>query len=243
MAGSVAKMDPLYDMREPKVKPKGWQILFGIGFAGLLFAAFLAELLVNYEIRKMAGLFIILFWMPLMVVHEIFHGLAARAVGWRVGVIVLGYGPLIKIFPVAGTWVELRMFPISGFVQTAPRASRYANLKDAFIYFAGPAADILAAVLVWVILGTQTLFSVSNDLGILAAQSFAAAGALGAVLNLLPIGTVLMNGQVIPNDGLGIWLALWRSPTAYQDAPDLRYDPEKEEWYEHDPADDWKRQQ
>ena len=54
-------------------------VLFSLFLLGLV----AAELLSEFTPRKLSVLFIVAFWGPLLVVHELGHALAARWLGWR----------------------------------------------------------------------------------------------------------------------------------------------------------------
>jgi hypothetical protein len=86
--------------------------------------------------------------------------------------------------------------------------------KCAFVYLAGPGAEILLAGAIALLAG-DALFEKSNDYSMIALQSLVIAATAGAVINLIPQSAPSSQGT-IPNDGLGILLSLFgRRPTAW----------------------------
>ena len=75
-------------------------------FAGLLLALFFAEIVSDFNRVKLSIVFALLAWVPLLVLHECGHALAARAVGWRVSEIVIGFGREWARFRVGQTRVR-----------------------------------------------------------------------------------------------------------------------------------------
>src|SRR5207302_11057413 len=128
-----------------------------------------------YHPAKLTALFILLFWIPLLVVHESGHALVAALLGWRVRRMVVGMGPRLARFRVGPVPVELRLIPVEGFVEPAPTNLRSPQSKSALIYLAGPGAELLVLVVLALILGVETLLSKTEHLGLLAAQSLAVA--------------------------------------------------------------------
>ena len=102
----------------------------------------------------------------LILVHELGHLIAARLVGLPVRRLSVGFGPTLYHFHFGKTRYQLSLVPFGGFVEieglttslpdpeaefwgeasTIPSLSRWAR---AFVAFAGPAANFLAAVLLY----------------------------------------------------------------------------------------------
>ncbi|MEO1575702.1 MAG: hypothetical protein AAFU65_12175, partial [Pseudomonadota bacterium] len=84
----------------------------------------------------------------------------------------------------------------------APTSPRWARLKSALIYAAGPGSELalLAALIAW--LGFDTVFNTSDELALVALKSLAIVILFGAWFNLMPY--TLDNGV---SDGLGILLS------------------------------------
>lgn len=195
--------------REPMTR--GERIGYWVSLAVILLL-FGAEIVVNYEQRKLAAVFFLVSWLALVAVHEMGHALMAWMCGWGVRRVVIGFGRTVFQFRVGETRVEWRLFPIEGFVEPYPRDLTLPRAKDALIYAAGPGIELLAATLLTLILGAEVMFTLTDQLGILAIQAFASAAVTGAVLNLIPMSAE-SGGRQVSNDGLGILLA-WRRPEA-----------------------------
>jgi hypothetical protein len=116
----------------------------GVAFLCLVFTGFMAAaLLEDYEPRKLGPIFFILFWAPLLVLHEVGHAVAAWLVGWRVRKIVIGVGPKLWRRRVGETDVTVNLAPISGFIIPGPTSRSGYRAKSAFVYAAGPGSEFL----------------------------------------------------------------------------------------------------
>jgi len=175
--------------------------LFGL----LIFGAFAAEIWSNFHPAKLSILLILVFWAPLLVLHELGHAVVAAWLGWRVDAIVIGFGRPISRFRWRGIDVEVRIAPIEGFVRCRPESLAGVRGRSAAIYAAGPGIELMLALALWSMIG-PSLLEPSSDVGFIAIQSLALAAAMGAVLNLIPHSTLSVDGEV-PNDGLGMMLS------------------------------------
>ena len=132
------------------------------------------EISSNFEPKKLGALLFVLFWIPLLFIHEFGHALMARSLGWQVKRIVLGIGKVIMVTRLFNAPVEIRSIPLEGFVQIAPKTVKLARLKHALIYFAGPGIELLVFFIITYWLGGfEQLFTVTNDYTRIALQSFA----------------------------------------------------------------------
>ncbi len=174
------------------------------------------EIYTNFEPKKMGALLFVIFWVPLLFIHEFGHALMAKVLGWRVKRVVLGVGKIMMTSRLFNAPVEIRSIPLEGFVQIAPRDTNLARFKHALIYFAGPGIELLFffAIVYW-LGGFDQFFTVTNDYMRIALQSFAFAALAGAVLNLIPLGITTKDGST-PNDGMGILLCLFSSGMDYE---------------------------
>lgn len=162
---------------------------------------FAAETFRDFEPAKLSALFFLLFWFPLLTVHEVGHALCAGLLGWRVDRLSIGFGRPLWRFRIRGAEVEVRRIPLEGFVQIRPRDLRRPRLESALIYLAGPGVEILLAVVVALLVGPGALFEESSNIGVIAGKSFCACVAVGAFFNLIPH---VHTGSGTANDGLGI---------------------------------------
>ncbi len=174
----------------------------------IFIGAMTAEILLNdFKPSKLSAFFVPLFWMPLVALHEAGHALAAHLCGWRVKRIVIGFGKRIKTFKIGRTPVHLLQIPIQGYVLPLPRDLKFPRLKNTLIYAAGPGIEIVLVLVAYLVLGHDTLFSHSQSIPIIAAQSLCVSAAIGIVVNLIPMPTE----QGGWNDGMGILMS-WRIP-------------------------------
>src|SRR5262245_50005367 len=159
---------------------------FVVLFATVVVGFFVAELVRDYQPVKLTVLLIILFWIPLLALHEAGHAVMAALLGWRVHRVVIGMGRCLWSFRVGGTPVEIRMFPVEGFVLGSPASLRAVRLKSALFAFAGPAATLLPLGVLALVPGVDTLLTRTDHIGLLAAQSLAVAILVSVVINLIP---------------------------------------------------------
>ena len=174
------------------------------------------EVFSNYEPRKLSVLFFLLFWVPLLFLHEFGHAVMAKLCGWQVKQTVIGLGSILLRTRLFGAPMEIRMIPLEGFVSIAPRNLKNVRGKHALIYFAGPGIELLVFLGIGLFLGMDQLFSQNDNYYQIALQSLAFAALVGAVINLVPIGITTENGST-PNDGLGIILSLTSSQREYKE--------------------------
>ncbi len=201
--------------RDKETTSKGEKIFIVV--ISLIFLFMMSmEIITNYEPRKLGALLFVIFWIPLLFIHEFGHAIMAKLLGWRVDRIVIGFGKVLVRTRLLGAPMEIRTIPLEGFVQIAPKTVTLARLKHALIYFAGPGIELLAFFTIVAMLGGfNQMFSVSNNYAHIALQSFAFAALAGAVINLIPIGIITKDGNT-PNDGMGILLCLFSSEMDYE---------------------------
>ena len=201
----------MFDPRseEPASGNDRWILL---GFTAALVAFFAAELVSGFEPAKLSILFMLIAWLPLLVLHEAAHAVAAHTLGWRVEGVVIGFGRTLASRSVLGVPVEFRSLPVEGFVTCRPKALDGVRWKSAFIYFAGPGVEFLFALMILALAGPALLLTRTDTIAVIALQSIALAAALGGVLNLIPHSTFSTGSRddELPNDGLGIVMSLSR---------------------------------
>ncbi|NOX69682.1 MAG: hypothetical protein GXP15_10890 [Gammaproteobacteria bacterium] len=168
--------------------------------AGSVFSLMiLVEILGEYSPGKLSVLFFFLFWVPMLILHELGHALTARLVGWRVGEIVIGFGRDLWQFQLGETRIRIKLAPVEGYVLPAPRETGYLRLKCMLVYAGGPGAELLLLGVLLLIFGSDVFFDKSGDVYNIALQSLALVILFGAGFNLLPFR---VEGAV--SDGLGI---------------------------------------
>jgi hypothetical protein len=180
-------------------------------FLGLM----LLEIFTNYEPRKLAALFFLLWWLPLVFVHEFGHAVVAHALGWQIERMVIGFGRVIYQGQLFKAPLELRLFPLEGFVQFKPMEGRGMRYKHALTYFAGPGIELLVAFSIIALMGWEHFLLIEDNYWKLACQALAYAALAGAMINLIPMGVVTRDGET-PNDGLGILVSLFSSEKEYK---------------------------
>lgn len=179
-------------------------------FALILAALFVAEIVSHYSPTKLSIVLVFAWWVPLLVLHELAHAVTARALGWRVSEIVIGFGRELYRFRVGSTLVRIRVLLLEGYVVPQPDRVAGARIKSALIYLAGPLSEVLLVLGIWAVLG-ERLFAHEQSYGLIAVQSLALAASMGAAFNLIPF----KSGQGL-SDGLGAWLSLFASDGSFQ---------------------------
>jgi hypothetical protein len=198
--------------RDPST-PTEWLIggILVLAFA----AAMIAEIADQFTPVKLSAALIILFWVPLLALHEGGHAVAAWLAGWRVRQVVIGMGKTLARFRMGDADVEIRLLPIEGFVSAVPKRLSLPRLENALIYLAGPGVELLLAAGILLVLGPDRLFTLTDDYRLIVWQSLAAAATVQAALNLIPIAIQTPEGDTA-SDGLGILLSLVRPRDYYE---------------------------
>ena len=179
---------------------------------GILFTIMiLLAIFEEYSAGRLSVILVLLFWIPMLVLHELGHAIAAHLLGWRVKEIVIGFGRELWQWQVGETRIRVKLAPVEGYVLPLPTSARGMRLKSALIYAAGPGIELLLLAAMVFVLGSDYVFGGSNELGQVAAQSLAIAILLGAGFNLLPFAT---DGGV--SDGLGIISSPFMSDAAIE---------------------------
>lgn len=174
--------------------------LIAVGFSLLFFGLLAAEIVHDWTPARLSVPVFVISWAVLTAIHELGHALVARALGWRVDQLRVGLGPLVRQLEWRGVAIELRAFPIVGFVVVTPGSLDSARAKSAAIYAAGPGIELLIAAAVATAVGWHTILAPSESLTVVSAQAFCAAALYGAVINLIPFSP--QPGVI--TDGLGI---------------------------------------
>ncbi|HPY40482.1 MAG TPA: site-2 protease family protein [Thiolinea sp.] len=185
------------------------------GLSAVFLGLMLLEIFGNYEPRKLAALFFMLWWLPLVLVHEFGHAVVANALGWQIQRTVIGFGRVVYQGQLFKAPLELRLIPIEGFVQFNPVYGRGMRYKHALTYFAGPGIELLVAASIIGLMGWDNFFLIEDDYWKLAFQALAYAALAGAIINLIPMGVITRDGET-PNDGLGILVSLFSSEKDYK---------------------------
>ncbi len=160
---------------------------------------FLAAILEEFTPQKLSIVFYILFWVPMLILHELGHAVMARVLGWRVREIVIGFGRTLWELRYGETLIKIKMAPIEGYVLPAPVDPGNVRLKSMLIYAAGPGAELVLLAFLIAIFGWDTVFNDADQLSLIALKTLAIVIIVGAGFNLLPFRS---EGAV--SDGLGI---------------------------------------
>ncbi|MEM0896849.1 MAG: M50 family metallopeptidase [Verrucomicrobiota bacterium] len=197
----------------PEKTPEGWEKWTTTIVGGVFIGLISAEIMIDYEPRKLGALFLLLAWGPLLFLHEAGHAIVAHWCGWNVERVVLGFGHRMKRFTIGRTVVDVRAIPIEGFVLPTPRDLKSPRLRSTLIYAAGPVAEAVLLVLIIIMVGWDTLLTSTDHPGMIAVQATCVAIVMGLIFNLIPHTTQTGGGHSW-NDGMGI---LWshRLPDEY----------------------------
>lgn len=167
----------------------------------------------DFSTPRLSIAFMVLFWAPMLLLHELGHALAARLLGWQVREIVIGFGRDLWQWQSGETRIRIKLAPLEGYVLPAPADARRVRLKSMLIYAAGPGAELLLLGLLLLLFGRDYVFGEAVSVGQVAIQSLAIVILLGAGFNLLPF-----RSEGAASDGLGII----SSPFMSNDAIELR---------------------
>ena len=188
-------------------------LFFYLTFAALI----LIGIFKDYEPAKLGIPFFVISWALLLALHEFGHALMARALGWKVELISLGFGRLRKKTTFLGMPLEIRSAPVMGFVAPRPCDLNYPRLKDFLIYAAGPGIELLAVGIAMILFGSDIFTRPTESIVLIAVRAFCLAALAGAIINLipLPISNSQGTGGASGTDGLGMIQCWFRSDYYY----------------------------
>lgn len=191
----------------------------------IVLGLFAAEIIRDYHPGKLAAFFFVLFWPPLVVVHELGHASMAWLLGWRVRRIVIGLNREVWRTNFGGCRVEWRLLPLGGYVLPSPGNLIAPRLKNALIYAAGPGVELLLLGVLVLALGPAVFLDYSEDLGVVALKALALVILYGAITNLIPL-PITVGGKFAVSDGLGIIRSFTLSDDDFRS---MMFSPEEEE--------------
>ena len=166
---------------------------------GAITLLFIAAIFDEFSTKKLSIVFFFVFWVPMLVVHELGHAFMAKALGWQVREIVIGFGRTIWQRQIGKARIVVKLAPVEGYVLPAPSGRNRLRMKSAMIYAAGPGAELMVLAIAVAMFGWDAVFNEADDIASVALESLAVVILAGAGFNLLPFRT---EGAV--SDGLGI---------------------------------------
>lgn len=177
----------------------------------LITVLILAAVFEEFSAPRSSMAFMLLFWVPMLVLHELGHAVAARLLGWQVREVVIGFGRDLWQWQCGETRIRIKLAPLEGYVLPAPADAHGIRLKSLLIYAAGPGAELLLLAALLLLFGRDFVFGDAASVGQVAVQSLAVVILLGAGFNLLPFRS---EGAV--SDGLGILSSPFMSDAAIE---------------------------
>jgi tetratricopeptide (TPR) repeat protein len=153
-----------------------------------------------------AGLFA-LCMLPMVILHEAGHALAARLLGMRLLAVVLGMGPVRWRRRLFGIPIEWRAVPAGGTTFAPPTQAEGARWKMAVLALAGPAANVVGVLAVSRFIPVPFDAVAWQDPAVALAASFGAANLLGLGMSLYPWHFVGAHGLQV-SDGMLVWNCL-----------------------------------
>jgi hypothetical protein len=179
--------------------------LIAVGVIAML----VAETVRDFRPAKLSALVMVLSLGPLVLIHEAGHALAGHIAGWRVCRIVVGRGRSLLRLHVGGVPVDVHWIPVGGHVLPVPVRLRHPRAESAFIYAAGPGAEVLLALVIGFGVGPARVLRETTEIPVIVAQSVLVLIAIDLVFNLLPLPAIDEHEGAL-SDGLGVLLAPFR---------------------------------
>lgn len=153
--------------------------------------------------------------------HELGHAIAAKAVGFRVFQVTIGFGRAIFKCRLWGFNFVVNSMPLGGFCFSVSRKVHWYRSKRCLMILAGPLTNILAAIAVLYLfpLGEND-FDVFS--GVRVKSAFVIANAISAAFSLWPKRFDSAYGRVA-NDGLLFWKTLFLKKQEIETRPASYY--------------------
>jgi len=201
------------DDSTPVSTAEAWSVLI---FVMIVVGLFVADLATNYQPVKLSVLFVLILWIPFLVMHELGHALMAWLMGWHLERMVIGFGSVYWKFKLYGSPVDICQVPLSGYVIALPTNLRLPRIKDFLIYFGGPAMGLFLAAAMVAFAGPDRIFHSSDDYLVIFCQSVVLVGAFQGFVNLVPY-FIITPTRLKANDGMGMILSFTRPTEHYQE--------------------------
>ena len=148
--------------------------------------------------------------------HELAHALAAWLMGLRDFQITVGTGPVIWACHLGSIRLEIKAFPVSGFVRFGTPRRRFYRFRVFFTTLAGP---LVNAVLLAVSVGLIVHF---GGRALVLLFCFTVTQALFLFCSLIPV-RVMIDGQKVWSDGPALILTLFLSEASIRERCALYY--------------------
>jgi hypothetical protein len=158
---------------------------------------------------------------PAALPHELGHAFAAKALGFRVFQVTIGFGTAIFERSFCGFDFQVNSIPLGGFAFSTPKNSSFYKIKRCLIILAGPFANLLVAALL-VLLAPDRTPNFDFFSGLRIGSIFLIANLMWAAYSLWPHKFNSARGQVA-NDGLLFWQTLRLRRGAIENAPMYYY--------------------
>ncbi len=181
--------------------------LFILAAALLYFVGGFVRGRTNLIANAPTGLLVLLFQWPLIVAHELGHGLFARAFGYGPVRLFIGFGKTLFHFTFLGfTWV-INLIPFGGLAYATPD-KRVIRWQWILFVFGGLLVNLALLAVVWILIRADFQLLSPNIL-----QALLFANALVIIENILPYTAQTLFGP-LDTDGKLLYRALfyWNKP-------------------------------
>src|SRR6185437_5976574 len=88
------------------------------------------------------ALWFLVVFLVIIPIHELGHALAGLLVGHRIRSVVVGVGPPLLAFDLAGVAVRINLLPLGGLTMGVPRGGSWLRLRMWIFAAGGPAANV-----------------------------------------------------------------------------------------------------
>jgi hypothetical protein len=190
------------------VTPRQRSVLSGLG-------VLLGFVLVTWGLSSRQGtlgwagsqiLWFLVIFLVVIPIHELGHAVAGLLVGHRIRSVVIGVGPPLLAFDLAGVAIRINLLPLGGLTMGTPRASGWLRLRLWIFAAGGPAANVALCYVLQRLYGHDAAVTVEQHR---LASVAASASWTVLVLNLIPFKT----GEGQGSDGHSLLtIPFWKRP-------------------------------
>lgn len=198
----------------PDCLPDAIQQRCALFYLSIVFIA----LVVTRSFIVMASIFLaFLFMVPLALVHELAHLLAARFVGYGLVSVTVNAGKKVFSRKIFGVRFTINAVPGGGFTQVLIPHSSWPRLRFFLMLSAGPAIHIVIMILILFLVSLELVSNSFSPGQVAPVAALSTVNLIMLIVGILPIRSMIANGEKVGTDGLQMITAPFLKQKRLQD--------------------------